>query len=58
VRGARAAGLDVALVPGGGVHRETLGLVYGELPEPERLAQLVTQHDAVPDLLLAALRPE
>lgn len=56
VAGAAAAGIDSALVPGGGVHRGELGIGFAELPDPDALARLYAAHGATPTRVLAAFR--
>ena len=56
VAGARAAGLDVAFIPGG-IHAEGLGIkAMGELPAPAALAQLVREFGIRPTYILPELR--
>ncbi|MBM3522503.1 MAG: TIGR01459 family HAD-type hydrolase, partial [Alphaproteobacteria bacterium] len=47
IAGANAAGLDSALIPGG-IHGEPHGLFMGEMPEPGRLAALLSEHEPRP----------
>jgi HAD superfamily hydrolase (TIGR01459 family) len=56
VRGARAYGLEVALIPASGIHREQLALDYGELPGDAAIRPLFERYGVAPDYLLAGLR--
>ncbi|MDO8605817.1 MAG: TIGR01459 family HAD-type hydrolase [Phaeospirillum sp.] len=47
IRGARAGGFDAVLVTGG-IHAEELGTVWGEAPDPLKLAELVRHHGETP----------
>jgi HAD superfamily hydrolase (TIGR01459 family) len=55
VLGARGVGLASILVACG-VHRETLGIAFGESPDPARCAVLFAQAGAVPDHVLPSFR--
>jgi HAD superfamily hydrolase (TIGR01459 family) len=56
VAGARAAGIDVAFVPGG-IHAEGLGLKkMGELPDPAALAHLAREFGVRPTYVLPELK--
>ena len=55
VLGARGVGLASILVAGG-VHRGTLGITFGESPDPTRCAALFAQAGAVPDHLVPSFR--
>lgn len=56
VAGARAAGLDVAFIPGG-IHAEVLGVEkMGERPDPEALAHLMRDYGVRPTYVLPELR--
>lgn len=53
VGGARNAGLACALVAAG-IHREALGVAFGELPEPRRWAEFAAEAGLEPDYLVGA----
>ena len=53
VVGARGVGLACALVAGG-IHRDTLGVQPGALPDPARWAAFVAEVKIVPDYLVAS----
>jgi HAD superfamily hydrolase (TIGR01459 family) len=53
ILGARRVGLASALVTGG-VHAETLGIVWGELPSANHFSALIASAPAVPHFLLPA----
>jgi HAD superfamily hydrolase (TIGR01459 family) len=55
VLGASGAGLASILIAGG-VHREALGVAFGESPDPARCAALFRQTGAVPDHVLPSFR--
>ena len=55
VLGASGVGLASILVAGG-VHREALGITFGESPDPARCAALFRQAGAVPDHVLPSFR--
>ena len=55
VLGANRAGLSSILIAGG-VHREALGIAFGESPDPARCAALFKQAGAVPDHVLPSFR--
>ena len=55
VLGARGAGLASILVAGG-VHREALGIAFGESPDPARCAALFAQAGPVPDHVVPSFR--
>ncbi len=55
VLGASGAGLASILVAGG-VHREALGIAFGESPDPARCAALFAQAGAVPDHVVPSFR--
>jgi HAD superfamily hydrolase (TIGR01459 family) len=55
VLGARGVGLASILVACG-VHRETLGITFGESPDPARCAVLFAQAGAMPDHVLPSFR--
>ena len=55
VQGAAGVGLRSIFVASG-VHREALGIDFGELPEPQRCARLFAQEGFTPDHLLPAFR--
>lgn len=56
VAGARAAGLDVAFIPGG-IHAEVLGVKrMGELPDLEAMAHLAREYGVKPTYILPELR--
>lgn len=56
VAGARAAGLDVAFIPGG-IHAEVLGVKrMGDLPDPEAMAHLARDYGVRPTYILPELR--
>lgn len=55
IAGANAAGIDSLLITGG-IHREELGTALGELPGPERLADLLSASPHRPTWAAAGLR--
>jgi HAD superfamily hydrolase (TIGR01459 family) len=55
VLGARGVGLASILVAGG-VHREALGITFGESPDPARCAALFEEAGAVPDHVVPSFR--
>lgn len=55
IAGARAAGMQSVLMPGG-MYATALGVVNGAWPDEAKLGKLLTQHNVVPDYIMAALR--
>ena len=56
VAGARAAGLDVAFIPGG-IHAEVLGVkTMGDLPDPAAMAHLAREYGVRPTYILPELK--
>ncbi|CAA7619243.1 Predicted sugar phosphatase of the HAD superfamily [Candidatus Terasakiella magnetica] len=47
IRGGRMAGIDAIFVTGG-IHAEELGITWGGIPDPVRLAELVRHHGEAP----------
>ncbi len=47
IRGARAGGIDAVLVTGG-IHADELGIKWGEVADPVRLAELARHHGETP----------
>ncbi|NYZ12908.1 TIGR01459 family HAD-type hydrolase [Azospirillum sp. RWY-5-1] len=54
VAGANAAGIDSAFVTGG-IHREELGIRWGETPDPERLAMAAATAGQTPTYVIPRL---
>jgi HAD superfamily hydrolase (TIGR01459 family) len=52
IRGARQAGLDSVLVVGG-IHADELGIAWGQMPDPARLAELARHHGETPTHAMA-----
>lgn len=55
VTGARAAGIDIAFLPGG-IHTADTGLAHGMLPEATHLAATFERYGMAPSYAMAALR--
>lgn len=55
IGGAARAGID-SLFVAGGIHMPTLGIAWGEAPDPERLAALLEETGQSPDYVIPTLR--